>query len=271
MRNIEIPKLCPSCGSVLHPHPGEVNLYCENPECPGIVCAKIEYWVSKEAMNLENIGPAIIKLLYDKGYVKSFVDLYKLSTEDFMKLPSIKEKSASNMYNSIQNSKNNPLSRFICALGIRNVGKETANILAEEFGTLENFLNASPEDLYRLEGVGDVTADEIYKFITDSKTKEMIEDFKQLGINPAAQNLNTSSELKGLTFVLTGTLQNMTRDEASELIRKMGGKTASSVSKNTSYVIAGENAGSKLDKAQKLGVIILNENEFLKMTEGKNI
>ena len=259
------PQKCPSCGADLNPHEGEVNLYCDNPNCPEKVCARIEFWVSKEAMDIDNIGPSVIEQLYSKGFIKNAVDLYKLTMQDFMQLDLVKEKSAFNMYNAIQESKTKPLARLLTAFSIRNVGKETAGLLANEFGTLENLKNASIEDLAKIDGVGGIIADDIYNFFKKPETITMLEELESLGVKPAPPAQNSSDELKGLTFVLTGTLQNMTRDEASEKIKEMGGKTSSSVSKNTSYVIAGENAGSKLDKAQKLGVIILTEEDFLNM------
>ena len=263
------PEFCPSCGAKLSTHDDEVNLYCDNPLCPAKVCAGIEYWASKEAMDIDKVGPSIIAQLYNKGFIKSPVDLYKLSMQDLMQLDLVQEKSAFNMYTSIQESKNRPLARFLTALTIKNVGKETANVLAFEFGTLENIQNASVEDLSKVEGVGDIIACEIFEFFRKPETIKMLDELNKLQVIPAPPVQNVSDELKGKTFVLTGTLQSMTRDEASEKIKQMGGKTSSSVSKNTSFVIAGENAGSKLDKAQKLGVIILSENDFLKILEGK--
>ena len=257
------PKICPSCGAELNFH--DVNLYCDNPDCHQKVCAKIEYWVSKDAMDIDNIGPSIIEQLYTKGFIKEPVDLYKLTMQDFMQLDMVKEKSAFNMYNAIQESKNKPLERLINAFSIKNVGKETATLIANEFGTLENVQKASIEELSNIEGIGYIIAQDIFSFFHDEKNIEIFNELKQLGVEPAPAVENKSDELKGLTFVLTGTLKNMTRDEASEIIKQMGGKTSSSVSKNTSYVIAGENAGSKLDKAQKIGVIILTEEDFLNM------
>ena len=259
------PEKCPSCHSQLHIHEGEVNLYCDNPDCPAKRCAKIEFWVSKDAMDIDKIGPSIIEQLYNKGFAKNPVDLYKLSMQDFMQLDLVKEKSAFNMYNAIQESKHKPLSRLVTAFTIKNVGKETAGVLANEFRTLENLMNASVEDLSKVEGVGEIIAKDIYDFFRKPENISMINELKELGVEPLPPVQNVSDEFKGKTFVLTGTLQNMTRDEASEKIKQMGGKTSSSVSRNTSYVVVGENAGSKLDKAQKLGVIILTENDFLNM------
>lgn len=259
------PKKCPSCGSELQFHDEEVNLYCDNPDCPAKRCAKIEFWVSKDAMDIDKVGPSVIEQLYTKNFIKTPVDLYKLTMQDFMMLDLVKEKSAFNMYNAIQDSKNKPLSRLLTAFTIKNVGKETAGVLASEFGTLDNLMNATIEDLSKVEGVGEIIAKDIFDFFRKPETIKMIEELRSLGVEPAPPVQNISDEFKGKTFVLTGTLQNMTRDEASEIIKQMGGKTSSSVSKNTSFVVAGESAGSKLDKAQKLGVIILTENDFLNM------
>lgn len=259
------PEFCPSCHSKLTTHEDEVNLYCDNPDCHAKRCAKIEYWVSKDAMDIDKIGPSIIEQLYTKGFAKTPVDLYKLTMQDFMQLDMVKEKSAFNMYTAIQESKNRPLARLLTAFTIRNVGKETASVLANEFGTLENLQNASVEELSKVKGVGEIIAQDIYNFFRKSETIQMLAELKELGIEPAPPAQNVSDKFKGQTFVLTGTLQNMTRDEASEIIKQMGGKTSSSVSKNTSFVIAGEKAGSKLDKAEKLGVIILTEDDFLNM------
>ena len=259
------PKKCPSCDSELQLHDEEVNLYCDNPDCPAKRCAKIEFWVSKDAMDIDKVGPSVIEQLYTKNFIKTPVDLYKLTMQDFMMLDLVKEKSAFNMYNAIQDSKNKPLSRLLTAFTIKNVGKETAGVLASEFGTLDNLMNATIEDLSKVEGVGEIIAKDIFDFFRKPETIQMIEELRSLGVEPAPPVQNISDEFKGKTFVLTGTLQNMTRDEASEIIKQMGGKTSSSVSKNTSFVVAGESAGSKLDKAQKLGVIILTENDFLNM------
>ncbi len=261
----QIPDKCPACGGPLIEKEGEVGLYCENPNCSRLMCAKIEYWVSKEAMDIDYIGPSVIQQLYDKKFVSNPVDLYRLTMQDFMQLDLVKEKSASNMYTSVQNSKSRPLNRLLTALGIRHVGKETAEILAGEFGSIDAIGKATLEELSTIEGIGDIIAKSIYDYFRDENNLKMLEDLKQLGLNPSSAPKAKSDILAGKTFVLTGTLQNMTRDEASSVIKSHGGKTSSSVSKKTSYVLAGENAGSKLDKAKDLGVIILTEDDFLEM------
>lgn len=261
----QAPTRCPACNSELIERENEVGLYCSNPKCPQVVCAKIEYWASKEAMDIDYVGPALIKQLYDKKFISNPIDLYKLTIEDLMQLDLVKEKSASNIYNSIQNSKQRPLNRIITALGIRHVGKETADILVGEFPSFDALKSATLEDLCNIEGIGDIIAKSVYEFFRDEENLKLIDELIVLGINPQAEERTKTNKLEGKTFVLTGTLSSMTRDEASDLIKSHGGKTSSSVSKKTSYVVAGENPGSKLDKAQNLGVIILTENDFLEM------
>ncbi len=261
----KIPNTCPACGAPLVEKEGEVGLYCTNSGCSQLMCAKIEYWVSKEAMDIDFVGPSLIQQLYDKKFISNPVDLYRLTQEDLMKLDLIKEKSASNIYNSIQKSKTRPLNRLLTALGIRHVGKETADILSGEFTSLDELMQAQIERLSNIEGIGEIIAKSIYDYFHDENNLQLLADLKSVGIDPVSESIQKSDKLAGKTFVLTGTLQNMTRDEASSIIKSYGGKTSSSVSKKTSYVLAGENAGSKLDKAKDLGVIILTENDFLEM------
>ena len=263
------PTVCPECGENLITREGEVNLYCPSEECSSVVKAKLEYWVSKEAMDIDNVGPSVIEQLYEKNMVKTPADFYKLNQQDFMYLDLVKEKSAFNMYNAIQNSKNRSLARLLTALSIKHVGKETADILSQEYPTLEAIQNAGEEDLAKIQGIGEKIAHSIYCFFKNDKNQKLLFELKELGVEPPIETSVKTDELAGKTFVLTGTLTNMTRNEASDLIKSKGGKTSSSVSKNTSYVIAGENAGSKLDKALNLGVIILNEQEFMKLVTGE--
>lgn len=259
------PTKCPSCGADLIEKEGQVGLYCSNPDCESLMCAKIEYWASKEAMDIDKVGPSVIQQLYEKKMISNPVDLYKLLPQDFMMLDLIQEKSASNIYVSIQESKTRPLNRLVTALGIRHVGKETADILTGEFPSIEDLKNATLEQLSQVEGIGGIIAQSIYDYFHNENNLKLLDELKELGINPSAKASKVSDKLSGKTFVLTGTLENMTRDEASEIIKSHGGKTSSSVSKKTDYVLAGTNAGSKLDKAQNLGVIILTENDFLEM------
>ena len=268
-RRYSIPRKCPFCKSPLEMREGEVNLYCSNPECPAVMKAKLEFWASKDAMDIDFVGPSIIQQLYDKKFVITPVDFYRLSMDDLMKLDLVKEKSASNIYNAIQASKNRSLKRFLTALTIKNVGKETSDILANQYGTLDNLKNASVEDLSAINGIGGKMGNDIYEFFHDENNLKMLDDLKALGVEPPPVELPKSELFKGKTLVITGTLKDMTRDEANELIKKHGGKAASAVSKNTSFVVAGINPGSKFDKAQKLGVIILTEEEFLEMIKSE--
>lgn len=259
------PEECPECHSKLVTREGEVNLYCENPECPSVLKAKLEYWVSKEAMDIDFIGTQVISQLFDLGLVKYPVDFYKLTYDDFLKLDLVKDKSATNMYTSIQASKSKSLNKFITALSIKMVGKETADILVNEIPLIEEMKDASVEQLSAIDGIGEKIAKSVYEFFHDDNNLKMLDEFKELGFKFENTVQNRTSELEGKTFVLTGTLNSMTRDEAGDKIKMRGGKTSSSVSKKTSYVVAGASPGSKLDKAEQLGVIILNEDEFLKL------
>lgn len=268
-RPYRIPKKCPGCLAPLEMREGEVNLYCSNPDCPAIMKAKLEFWASKDAMDIDFVGPSIIQQMYDKQLVLTPVDFYRLTMDDLMKLDLVKEKSASNIFNAIQASKNRSLKRFLTALTIKNVGKETSDILANEYGTLENLINASIEDLSAINGIGSKMGNDIYEFFHDEKNIKMLDELKSLGVEPPPVELPKSELFKGKTIVITGTLKDMTRDEANELIKKHGGKAASAVSKNTSFVVAGLNPGSKFDKAQRLGVIILTEEEFLEMIKSE--
>lgn len=273
VEEFEIPTQCPVCETQLETREGEVNLYCPNSMfCPAQLKAKIEYWVSKEAMDIDFVGPSIIEQLFNKNMIKSAADLYSLSQQDFMQLDLIQEKSAFNIYHSIQASTNRPLARFLAALSIRNVGKETAQIIASHFMTLENIASANEEELAKVEGVGEKIAKNIYDFFHNESSLKFLNELKQNGVEPTSEIFEAKSDVfAGKTFVLTGTLQSLKRDEASEKIKLLGGKTASSVSKNTSFVVAGESAGSKLTKAQNLGVIILTEDDFLSMLNKENI
>lgn len=267
----EAPTNCPSCGSELVVPEGEVNLYCQNVyHCPAQAKSRLEYWVSKEAMDIDFIGPNVIEQLYEKGMVKTPDDFYRLQQQDFMFLDLVKEKSAFNMYNSIQNSKNRPLKRFITALSIRHVGKETADLLSNHFGSLEKLKNATVEELSEIQGIGDIVAKSIYNYFHTPNNLKLIENLNCLGVIPDEGPMIQSTVLNSKTFVLTGTLSTMTRDEASEKIKQLGGKTSSSVSKKTSYVVAGENAGSKLTKAESLNIPILSEDEFIKLLDKKD-
>ncbi len=260
----QAPTLCPACGAELAAKDG-VGLYCTNPNCSQQTCAKLEYWVSKSAMDIDSVGPSIIAQLYERKMVITPADFYKLLPQDFMQLDLVQEKSALNMYTSIQESKTRPLGRLLNALGIRHVGKETGDILAGEFSSLDEIKNTDIENLAKIEGIGPIMAQSIWEFFHDNENIKLLDELVSLGINPVSKAAPKSNKLEGKIFVLTGTLPTLSRDEASAIIKSHGGKTSSSVSKKTSFLLAGENAGSKLDKAQDLGIIILSEEKFLEM------
>ena len=263
------PEKCPSCGTELIKPEGEVALCCPNLYgCPAQIKGKIEYWASKEAMDIDGIGEAVVDKLYDTGLIKDFADLYKLTVEDFMTLDLIKEKSADNLYSAIQASKNPTMTKFLTALSIKHIGKETADLIASEFSTLEQIEHATEEELIKIDGIGTKAAASIIEFFNNERNKEILRKLKEYGVNPKGSAVEKISDIfEGKTFVITGTL-SAPRSVFEEKIKKLGGKTSSSVSKKTSYVLAGENPGSKFDKASSLGVIILNEEDFNSLIEG---
>ena len=258
-----VPENCPVCGTKLVEYDGEVNLYCPNTfGCSAQLKGRIEYWVSKDCLDIDGLGDNIVSQLVDKNLVSSPADLYRLTVDDLLKLDLIAEKSALNLYNVIQMSKNPPLHRFINALGIRHVGKETSSLLAAEFLTFDAFSKAAVDNILKIEGIGEKIAYSIIDFFKNSYNNILLTKLAEYGVVPQ-ENVNnlTSDIFSGCTFVITGTLSD-TRDVFSDIIKQNGGKVSSSVSKKTTYVLAGENAGSKLDKAQALGVNVINEEEF---------
>lgn len=268
----ETPTECPFCGTILVPAEGEVNLYCPNHlGCPSQIKGRLEYWVSKDCMDIDGLGDNLVAQLVDKGFIKTPADLYKLTVDDFLNLDLIAEKSARNLYNVILTSKNPPLARFINALGIRHVGKETSELLAQRFKTFETLKNASPEDVQDVDGIGSKIAVSILDFFSNSFNNEVLNNLELYGVIPSkVEDFGGSELFKGKTFVITGTL-SQTRDYFEKQIKLNGGKTSSSVSKKTSYVLAGENAGSKYDKAEALGVKVINEEEFNRLISGETI
>jgi DNA ligase (NAD+) len=263
----EAPKTCPCCGTELKKE--TVALYCPNEEnCPAQTKGKIEFWCSKEGMDIDGFGEAIIDDAVNKGIIKDITDIYKLTEDKLMQLDLIKEKSAQNLLKAINDSKNSTLKRFLTSLSIKLVGKETADILANEFETLENVMKATKEDFLKIDGIGEKVAESIETFFGKEKNKDLIRNLQELGIKlQKTENTKISSKLENKTFVITGTLSKP-RTEIETIIKSMGGKTSSSVSKKTTYLICGENPGSKFDKATQLGVIILTESKFKEMVEG---
>ena len=263
---IEEPKICPCCHSPLVKK-GPL-LYCKNRDgCKEQIISRLTHFVDREAFNIEGLSEKTLWQCHQKLGLNEFSDLYKLKEEDLLKLDNFKDKKTKNIINSINNSKNVDFYRFIFALGISEVGIKTAKDLAKRFITFDKLKNATKEELLDVEDIGDVIADNILEYFQDEENLKEINRLFDAGITINESNLVIGEKLKGLTFVLTGTLPNYTRPEMSEIIEKNGGKVASSVSKNTSFVLAGEEAGSKLDKAKSLGVKVISEEEMLKMLE----
>lgn len=260
------PTNCPCCNAPLVKPEGEVVLYCSNPKtCPAQIKGKIEFWCSKDGMDIDGLGEAIVDDAVEKGIIKDIADIYNLTEEDLMKLDLIKEKSAQNLLKSISDSKNRPLKRFLTSLSIKLVGKETAELIANEFLTLDKVQNATKEALVEIDGVGDKVAESVVDFFKDDDNKKLLEKLHDFGVIPqSADSEKVSDKFKNLTFVITGTLSKP-RSDYEAIIKSMGGKVSSSVSKKTSYVLCGENPGSKFDKATSLGVIIIDENSFKDM------
>lgn len=260
----KMPELCPCCNTPLVEVEGEVALYCPNKNgCSAQIKGRIEYFVSKNAMDIDGLGESIISQLVERKMVHTYADLYKLTYEQLLELDLIAEKSAQNLLDAINNSKNTKLPKFINALGIRLVGKESADILAQNFKDIEALKAASIEDLSAIDGIGEKMAKSIYDYFHNEQNLETLDEVLKLGL--VLENTYKKEEnlkLKGLSFVLTGTLEEFSRERAQEILKSLGAKTPNSVSKNTNYVIAGANAGSKLTKAQNLGIKIINEQEF---------
>jgi len=261
------PKNCPCCQSEVIKPEGEVNYVCPNPNCADQIKAKLEFFASKEGMDIDGLGESIIDKLYETGLIKTFADIYKLQIEDFMQLDLFQEKASQNLFNAIQTSKKPAINKFLTAISIKHVGKETANIIANYFGTLENLKNAAEAEISDIEGIGEKIANSIYKFFHNKQNIQMLEDLKSIGFEiQEIDKSNHTDNLQGKSFVITGTL-SQPRIYFENLIRQHGGKLSSSVSKKTDFLLAGENAGSKFDKATQLGVIIINENDFIGMLE----
>ena len=262
----EMPKVCPVCGSQAVREEGEAAIRCTGIECPAKLFRNLVHFVSREAMNIDGLGENIIQQLLDNGLIENIADIYTLQLEDIASLKKNGQKFAQNLVDSINKSKENDLYRLITALGIRHVGSKASKLLARKYKNIDNLMHAELEDLSQINDMGPIVANSIVEFFRQEQTQDLIQKLKAGGVNTEAkEEENIDNRFEGKTFVLTGTLENYTRGEVSNLIEKFGGKTASAVSKKTDYVLAGEEAGSKLTKAQNLGVTILTEAEFQEM------
>ena len=261
------PDNCPVCGTQLVSSDEEAAVRCPNVDCPAQIFRSIVHFASKGAMNIDGLGPQIVRVLLDNGLISSVADLYTLRLPDITELENFKEKSANNLLTAIENSKTNPLDRLVFALGIRNIGQASAKLLCDRFGDLDNIMNASADEIASINGFGDVMASSVYKAFHEQHMIDLIERLKGYGLNTSYVKTQVDDRFAGKTFVLTGTLPTLKRDEAKALIEKYGGKASGSVSKKTDFVLAGEEAGSKLTKAQELGIEIITEEQFRKMIE----
>ena len=262
-KKFNMPKVCPVCGAEAVREEGEAALRCTGIECPAKLYRNLVHFASREAMNIDGLGEQIIKQLLDKGLISNMADIYTLKLEDIASLKKNGTKFAQNLINAINRSKQNDLYRLITALGIRHVGTKAAKVLARRYKTMDRLMNVTSSELSFVEDIGPVMAESIREFFLQEQTVDLIERLKQAGVNmESLEEEGEDNRFEGKTFVLTGTLEKYTRGEAGSIIEKFGGKTSSSVSKKTDYVIAGEEAGSKLTKAQNLGITILSEEDF---------
>jgi len=264
-KGIHTPKKCPVCGGTVKKKAGEVAIYCSNKNCFALEIKKIMHFVSKKAFDIEGLGGKIIEQLVNEGLISNAADLFKLTKGDIEPLERFAEKAADNLIQSIEESKNVTLSRFIYALGIRHVGEETAVDLANYFGTLQKLISAPQERLESIPDVGNIVAKSIYEYFDDSKNQKFVQDLIKSGVKIEEVKIKRHQPLKGKIIVLTGTLESLTRDDAKAKIRSLGGDVSSSVSKNTDFVVVGTEPGSKYGKAKKLGVKIIKEKEFSKI------
>jgi DNA ligase (NAD+) len=259
-----MPETCPVCGGAVVREEGEAASRCININCPARLKESILHFASRGVMNIDGVGDALVDQLVDRGLAHSVADLYALSSEQLLTLERMGPKSAANVLRNIENSKKNPLPRVLSALGIRFVGERTAVFLAEAFGSMDTIAEAPVDELQRAEEVGPKVAESLFRFFHEPHNQELVDRLRAAGLRFTYQSTRPKGgPFDGLTFVLTGTLPTLSREQAKELIESSGGKVSGAVSKKTSYVLAGEDAGSKLTKAQSLGLRILDESQFL--------
>ncbi len=263
----QIPSICPSCGSIAEREEGEAVLRCVNMACPAQVARNLVHFASRDAMDVDGLGPAIVHQLLDAGLVQSFADLYTLEEGQLAKLERMGKRSAKNLVNALEASKSRDLSRLLFALGIRGIGQRSAQLLAQRFGEMDGVMSATAEEIAGIEGYGEIMAQSVVDFFALEQNRRLIERLKELGLNMRCDTVPAAGTLSGKTFVLTGTLPTLSRSEAKAMIEAVGGKVSGSVSKKTGYVVAGEEAGSKLTKANALGIPVIGEDELRAMIE----
>ncbi len=260
-----IPDICPSCGGRVTREEGEAALRCCNPDCPNQLLRNLIHFCSRDAMDIEGMGTAVLETFVNEGMIKTAADIYTLDKDKIASIERMGEKSADNLIAAAEKSKQNDLARLIYALGIRHIGQKAGALLSDRFGTMDALINATAEEIAEIEGFGLIMAKSVEEFFSHEESRKLIEDLKALGVNMESQKKIVDMRFEGKTFVLTGTLSKYTRSEATKIIESFGGKASGSVSKKTSYVLAGEDAGSKLKKANDLGVTVISEEEFAEM------
>lgn len=263
----EFPTKCPSCSSEVIREDDEAAIRCINPDCPAQLLRNLIHFCSRDAMDIEGLGPAILEQFSNNEMISSSADIYDLKAEDILKLDGFQEKSAKNIIDSINKSKENDLSKLLFAMGIRHIGSKAAKLLAEHFKNIDAIIDASVDEICEIDGFGEIMAVSVYDYFKTSKAQNLVSRFKQHGVNTVSKTEIKDDRFAGKTFVLTGTLPTFKRSQAQKIIESFGGKCSSSVSKKTDFVLAGEDAGSKLDKANSLGVRVINENEFKEMAD----
>ena len=263
----KIPTTCPSCGCAVYKDPEEAVIRCTNPECPTQILRSIVHFASRDAMDIDGLGPAVVSAIIDQGLITNCADLYDLKIEQIEKIERMGKKSAQNLISAIEKSKSNDFSCLVFGLGIRNIGKKAAELLTDKFNTVEDLLGAKKDDIIAIEGFGEVMAESVLEYLSSDFAKSTIEKLKMAGVNMTSTTEKAGNSLEGLTFVLTGKFPTMSRSEAEKLVVRSGGKVSSSVSSKTDYVVAGEDAGSKLTKANSLGIKVITEEELIKMAE----
>ena len=261
----KLPDICPSCGNKTVREEGEAAVRCINPECPAQLLRNLIHFCSRDAMDIEGMGEAVLETFVAKGLIKTTPDIFTLKREEISIIDRMGEKSADNLISAAEKSKQNDLYRLVYALGIRHIGQKAAKLLCDKFGDMDSIMNASAEEISSIDGFGAVMAESVYEFMRRDGTHDIIARLKELGLNMKSLREVKDNRFEGMTFVLTGTLSTFTRNEASAIIEEFGGKTASSVSKKTTCVLAGEDAGSKLRKANELGIKVISEDEFAEM------
>ncbi len=264
-REFEMPKVCPACGEPLFREEGEAATRCVSTNCPAQKVRSIIHFASRGAMDIEGLGDAVVEQLVDEGLIRNTADLFYLEFMDLVGLDRFGEKSAQNLIDAIEKAKQNPLDKLLCGLGIRLIGAKAAKNIAQHFGNMDSIMSATVEDVSAIDDVGDKMAESLVHYLSEPETKALIERMKIAGVNMIAEERPTGGNFEGKTFVLTGTLPTLKRSEAQKLIEDNGGKVSGSVSKKTDFVVAGEEAGSKLDKANALGVAVITEEELLEM------